>query len=435
LWDWEVKIYRKSADELAVRTALRPTVPARLTDLGIPKQLVIDLILRYLWLNGSATLAILHGALKLSVPVVETVFRELRQQQILEVKGMVGNDYSFTLSNSGHAVAGTRSQWCQYCGAAPVSIAQYREVIVSQADHPRLDREYLREAFHDLVLPKNLLDQLGAALAGRQTVFLYGETGSGKTSIAERLVRIYSDSVLVPYAVEVDGHIITVFDAALHEQVPEQDEGIDPRWVLCRRPCMSVGGEFCAEMLELRLDAATRVFIAPTQMKANNGVLVIDDFGRQLLSPRDLLNRWITALDRRVDYLTLVSGMKFQVPFELLVVFSTNLNPRDLADEAFLRRIQAKILVENASNDVFDEIFRRVANEHCLTLEPGVGPYLRKRCYEAGARHLRACYPSDICRLLKAIGEYENRPVRLDPQSIDRAVDLYFAKFPTTSGR
>jgi len=417
-----------------VPEALRPNLPNCLEDLGIPRQLVTDLLLRYLWLNGSATLTALHRALHLSIRVVETLFRDLRQQQLIEVKGMAGNDYSFTLSSSGHKLAEARNQWCQYAGPCPVSIAQYREVVASQASHPAVDRESLRQAFHDLVLPDKLLDQLGPALVGRQTLFLYGETGSGKTSIAERLVRICGDTVLVPHAIEVDGHIIAVFDPAVHHPATYQDENLDPRWVECRRPCITVGGELSAEMLELRLDEATRVFIAPAQMKANNGVLVIDDFGRQMLSPRDLLNRWITALDRRVDYLTLVSGMKFQVPFELLVVFSTNLNPSDLADEAFLRRIQAKILIENTSDALFEEIFRRVAGEHSIPIEPDAARYLRERCLRAGAKRLRACYPADLCRLLIAIGQYEKHPVRFDRASIDRAVDLYFAKLPAPSG-
>ena len=201
---------------------------------------------------------------------------------------------------------------------------------------------------------------MGPSLIGHQSLFLYGGTGNGKTSIAERILRIYHDAVVVPYAVEVDGHIITLFDPVVHRQLPFHDDLLDPRWAVCKRPCITVGGELSAAMLELRLDESTRVFISPCQMKANNGILIIDDFGRQMLSPRDLLNRWIVPLDRRVDYLTLSSGMKFQVPFELMVVFSTNLDPHDLADEAFLRRIQTKVLVENVSAEVFDEIFRRV---------------------------------------------------------------------------
>jgi predicted ATPase with chaperone activity len=291
-----------------------------------------------------------------------------------------------------------------------------------------LSRESLRRAFDDLVLPDGLLDQLGPALIGHQSLFLYGGTGNGKTSIAERILRIYQDSVVVPYAVEVDGHIISLFDPVVHRELPFHDDLLDPRWAVCQRPCITMGGELSAAMLELRLDDSTRVFIAPCQMKANNGILVIDDFGRQMVEPRDLLNRWIVPLDRRVDYLTLSSGMKFQVPFELMVVFSTNLDPHDLADEAFLRRIQTKVLVDDISAEVFDEIFRRVMQTHQVPAEPGSAEYLRERCEAYAARVLRACYPMDIYRLVKAIGEYEGRPVRMTRVNIDRAVALYFAK-------
>ena len=175
-------------------------------------------------------------------------------------------------------------------------------------------------------------------------------------------------------------------------------------------------------------DENTKVYEAPLQLKANGGILIIDDFGRQVLSPRELLNRWIVPLDRRVDYLTLASGMKFQIPFEMMVVFSTNLDPRDLADEAFLRRIQTKVLVENVSAEIFDRIFKRVAHVNSVPYEPGAPEYLRERCLAEGATHLRACYPNDVFKLVKAISEYEGRPVRLTRSNIDRAVGLYFAK-------
>src|SRR5579872_5589032 len=341
---------------------------------------------------------------------------------------MVGNDYAFTLTSNGRNQATARNEVCQYVGPTPVSIQQYQAVVRSQAAQVRLGRESLRQAFSDLVLPDGLLDQLGPSLIGHQSLFLYGGTGNGKTSIAERILRIYRDTVLVPYAVEVDGHIITVFDPVVHKQVPSDDEMLDPRWAVCERPCITVGGELSAAMLELRLDESTRVFISPCQMKANNGILIIDDFGRQVLSPRELLNRWIVPLDRRVDYLTLASGMKFRVPFEMMVVFSTNLNPRDLADEAFLRRIQTKVLVENVSPEVFDQIFKRIVDAHQVQCEPGCAEYLRERCKQAGAEYLRACYPNDIYKLVKAISEYEGRAVRLTKANIDRAVGLYFAK-------
>ena len=390
--------------------------------------MVTDLILRHLWLHGAGTLESLNTALKLSFPVLETLFHHFRQQQLLEVKGMLGNDYSFTLTSAGRALATARNDVCQYVGPAPVSIQQYHQMVKTQAAHVKLSRESLRRAFHDLVLPDGLLDSLGPSLIGHQSLFLYGGTGNGKTSIAERILRIYSDTVVVPYAVEVDGHIITLFDPVVHRPAPGGDEMLDPRWVVCERPCITVGGELSAAMLELRLDESTRVFISPCQMKANNGILIVDDFGRQMLSPRDLLNRWIVPLDRRVDYLTLASGMKFQVPFELMVVFSTNLDPHDLADEAFLRRIQTKVLVEDVSAEVFDQIFQRVVETNQVPCEPGSAEYLRERCLAAGTKHLRACYPLDIFRLVKAIGEYEGRPVWLTRVNIDRAVGLYFAK-------
>jgi len=316
-------------------------------------------------------------------------------------------------------------------GPAPVSIQQYHKVVKAQTAHIQLSRESLRQAFSDLVLPDSLLDSLGPSLIGHQSLFLYGGTGNGKTSIAERILRIYVDSVLVPYAVEVDGHIITLFDPVVHQSLPSHDDLLDPRWAVCRRPCITVGGELSAAMLELQLDESTRCFIAPFQMKANNGILIVDDFGRQMLAPRELLNRWVVPLDRRVDYLTLASGMKFQVPFELMVVFSTNLNPHDLADEAFLRRIQTKVLVDNVSPDVFDRIFQRVMQINQVPCEPGCAEYLRERCAAAGAQYLRACYPMDVYKLVRAISEYEGRPVRMTRTNIDRSVDLYFAKIQT----
>jgi hypothetical protein len=405
-----------------------PVIPDRLEDLGIPRALVTDLILRYLWLHGSGSLASLNEKLKLSFPILEGMFHQFRQQQLLEVKGMVGNDYSFTLTTAGRALATARNEVCQYVGPAPVSIQQYHQLVKAQAAQVHLNRESLKQFFNDLVLPDGLLDQLGPSLIGHQSLFLYGGTGNGKTSIAERLLRIHRDTVLVPYAVEVDGHVITLYDPVVHRTAPSSDEMLDPRWVVCERPCITVGGELCASMLELQLDQSTGVFISPCQMKANNGILIIDDFGRQVLTPRELLNRWIVPLDRRVDYLTLASGMKFQVPFEMMVVFSTNLNPRDLADEAFLLRIQTKVLVENVSADVFDRIFQRVVEAHQIPCEPGCAEYLRTRCLTAGATCLRACYPMDVYRLVKAISEYEGRPLRMTRANIDRAVELYFAK-------
>ncbi|MEI9971083.1 MAG: hypothetical protein WDO73_02965 [Ignavibacteriota bacterium] len=214
----------------------RPTLPDRVEDLGIPRAMVADLFLRYLWLHGSGTLEALHRKLMLSFPILETMFHQFRQQQLLEVKGMVGNDYAFSLTSSGRALATARSEVCAYVGPAPVSLQQYDAVVKSQTAHIQLNRESLRQAFSDLVLPDNLLDSLGPSLIGHQSLFLYGGTGNGKTSIAERILRIYEDTVLIPYCVEVDGHIITLFDPVVHQAVGSTDELLDPRWAVCKRP-------------------------------------------------------------------------------------------------------------------------------------------------------------------------------------------------------
>jgi predicted ATPase with chaperone activity len=405
-----------------------PMIPDRVEDLDIPRSMVADLVLRYLWLHGSATLAALQKTLKLSFPVLETMFHQFRQQQLLEVRGMVGNDYSFSLTTTGRALAASRAEVCQYVGPAPVSIQAYQSRVKAQTAKIKLNRESLRRAFSDLVLPDGLLDQLGPSVIGHQSLFLYGSTGNGKTSVAERILRVYQDKILVPYAVEVDGHIILLYDPVVHRAAPHTDEDQDPRWVLCERPCITMGGELVAGMLELRLDEATRVFIAPPQLKANNGILIIDDFGRQVMTPRELLNRWIVPLDRRVDYLTLNSGMKFQVPFELMVVFSTNLDPADLADEAFLRRIQNKIHVEPVSPELFDRIAMRIIETKRIPYETGYIEHLRELCIRGGNGTLRACYPMDIYKIVVAISEYEARPVYLTKANANRAVDLYFAK-------
>jgi energy-coupling factor transporter ATP-binding protein EcfA2 len=412
----------------STRSAYCPPVPETPEDLDLPHGLVVDLVLRRTYTTGHSTLQGLSQALKLSPILMENIFRELRSEQLIEVKGMVGNDYSFVLTQNGRSLAGERFQICHYAGAAPVSIRQYHKATKLQAAKVRIDRRSLRQAFSDLVLTDRLLDQLGPAIISQSSIFLYGPTGSGKTSLAERMLRVYQDAILVPYAVEVDRQIIQLYDPVVHDAIEAPDQDIDPRWVLCRRPCVAAGGELTPSMLELRLDEATGIYAAPIQMKANNGVLVIDDFGRQLMSPRELLNRWIVPLDRRVDYLSLRYGVKFQVPFETMVVFATNLDPRELADEAFLRRLQNKVYVEAIEPPLFDEIFRRVASARNLPYEPDTAEYLRKLCHREGSMELRACYPADICSILAAIANYEGRPARASKEDLERAVALYFAQ-------
>jgi hypothetical protein len=387
----------------------------------------VDLILRRLYVVGTGTLESLSSTLKLSWQVVETVFHQLRQQQLLDVKGMIGNDYTFTLTGGGRAMASERMAICSYAGPAPVSIKDYHKSTRAQAAKVTVNRVTLRRAFSDLVITDAMLDQLGPSLISQKSVFLYGPTGNGKTSLAERMLRVYTDRILIPHAVEVDGQVIMLYDPVVHHKVDLQEEYLDPRWVVCHRPFITVGGELVPSMLELRLDESSGVYAAPFQMKANNGILLIDDFGRQVISPRELLNRWIVPLDRRVDYLSLRYGVKFQIPFETMVVFSTNLDPQDLADEAFLRRIQNKIFVDVVDPQAFDEIFRRVVAERNLACEPGVGDYFRDMCVRINSE-LRACYAADFCNIMQSVGEYESRPMKINPAELERAAALYFTK-------
>lgn len=412
----------------SARTLFAPSIPTDFASLGIPQSLVLDLVLRRMLIEGYSNLQSLGRALRLSVPVVDIIFRHMRQQQLVEVKGMVGNDYNFVLSQAGRELASERFQVTQYAGAAPVSLADYQSAIRDQAAKVDVDRGALKSVFSDLVVSDDLLDQLGPALISQSSIFVYGPTGNGKTSLAERMLRVYKDLVLIPYAIEVDNQIISVYDPVVHERVDEDDPNCDPRWVVCKRPCIVVGGELIPSMLELRLDESSGIYAAPLQIKANNGIFIIDDFGRQLMSPRDLLNRWIVPLDRRVDYLTLRYGVKFQIPFEVLVVFSTNLDPADLADEAFLRRIQSKIYVDAVDPESFDEIFRRVVRSKSMVAEADSAEYLRTLCLQDGRTELRACFPLDICNILQAIGKYERRPPKMTKPELARASALYFAR-------
>ncbi|MBV9501086.1 MAG: hypothetical protein JO138_17080 [Acidobacteriaceae bacterium] len=367
--------------------------------------------------------------MKLSTSIIKALFEEMRKQQWIEVKGSDGLDYSFGLTTAGRALAAERSQTCNYTGPAPVSLNDYSRAVKTQVAKVKINRAGLRAAFFDLVVSDSFLDRLGPALISQQSLFLYGPTGNGKTSYSERLLRTYDDSVILPYAVEVDGQIVIVYDPVIHTRLPVEPRHLDPRWVVCRRPCVTAGGELTAASLDLRFDGNSGAYVAPLQMRANNGILIIDDFGRQTMSARELLNRWILPLDRRVDYLTLSYGMKFQIPFELLVVFSTNLDPSELLDMAFLRRLPNKVYVGDIDDETFDLIFERETAKQNIACDPGGAESLRRLCKLHGGKELRACYPIDICRILVWIGEYENRSaVEATHEALERAVGLYFAQ-------
>jgi hypothetical protein len=399
--------------------------PRSEADLGIPESLVQELFLKHVFRKGSGTLFGLARSLCLPVGIVEAVFHRMKTRQMVEVRGMNGEDYNFTLTNAGKTETLDRMQLSRYCGPVPVPLGSYQAAVRAQVFRTKVNRTQLREAYGDLTLEPGLLNRLGPALASCKSMFLYGPSGTGKSSLAERLLRVFHEPIGIPHAVEVDGSIVTVFDPAVHTLSPDPPYDHDPRWAWCSRPCIIVGGELVGSMLEAHREGDAGSYTAPLHMKANNGVFVIDDFGRQLIAPRDLLNRWIVPLDRRIDYLTLASGQKFEVPFEVFVVFSTNLNPTELADEAFLRRIPNKILVDAVSADVFDEIvIRRLEAERWVS-EPGSAGHLRGLCKDRGG-DLRPCYPRDMFRIIESIASFEEREPWLNVPDINRAAELYF---------
>lgn len=398
--------------------------PERFEDLGIAEDLVEELFLKHAYKAGACTIVSISASLRLPVYLAELVFRKLKTQNLIEVRGTRGDDFAFVLSTAGKSAAIERQQASRYTGPLPVTLAQYEAAVRSQVARTRLNRARLEEAYQDLTLPADLLDRLGPALVAQKSMFLYGPSGTGKSSLAERVLRIYRDRIAVPYAVEIDGNIVSVFDASVHRPAGPQRADDDPRWVFCERPSIIVGGELVSEMLELQRDPEQGNLIAPLHMKANNGIFVIDDFGRQPVAPRDLLNRWIVPLDRRVDYLT-VSGAKFPIPFEVFVVFSTNLNPSDLADEAFLRRIPNKVLVDSISTEVFDHIVGKRLESSGWHSEDGAAEHLRNVC-EAHGGGLRACYPRDLCEIIQSIAEFEERTPQLTKSDVDRAAELYY---------
>jgi Magnesium chelatase, subunit ChlI len=395
--------------------------------IDLNQSIVEDLLLRRASLSDRTTIGKMAVDLCLHPNVVQQAFQNLRDRSFFDVLHLEGlGNYHFSLTEAGASRSRMVFDRSGYVGPAPVTMTTYTEIVGWLRTEVEVSDERLKARFNDLVMNPKIVDELGAAFAGQRSILLWGPAGTGKTSLAERLVRLYEDWILVPHAVEVDGAIIGVYDPSIHTKVDTEIPDLDPRWVICERPLVTAGGELELSMLQLQRDPVTKVYSAPLQMKANNGILLIDDFGRQMVEPGALLNRWIIPLERRIDYLSLSSGQKFSVPFEVLVVFSTNLDPRDLGDDAFFRRIQNKIYIGAATPEEFDEILNRAAKHFEVDLPAGAHESVRRKLRETGGRGLSACYPVDLVRLVRNVADYRKQPRIMSDHMIDQAASLYF---------
>jgi predicted ATPase with chaperone activity len=403
--------------------------PQSFHDIDVRQSVLEDLALKILYLSGTISILELGERMKLGFEISTDIFGRLRTERFCQVSGMAGNIPHISITSEGRTRALELLTQCHYAGHAPVTLESYvnmarRQSVRDVSVHP----PDVERAFAHLVIDEKSLRQFGTALNSGSAIFLYGPPGTGKTTIAETLSKVLSkEDVWIPYAVEVDGQIITVYDPAIHKRntLAEPRER-DERWVLCQRPTVLVGGELTIDMLDLEFNPQTRFYVGPVQMKANNGVLILDDFGRQRVSPAELLNRWVVPLDRRIDFLTLAGGKKIEMPFEMLVVFASNLDPATLVDAAFLRRIQTKIHVGAATDEQFTEIFRRVAKENEIEVDDGICQDLIAFIRGVLDQELRSCHPRDIVNQVRWAARFEGTKPRLDRTALMRAVEAYF---------
>ena len=409
-------------------TTAEPLAPQTIPETHVPKGLLEELALKLLVLEGGLNILDMSERICLSLPITEELCQVLRKEQLCEVKGTIGRYYWLAPTDKGRAQASELFSRNQYAGPAPVPLTEYDVRVHSQSiQQTKVTPADLARALHGLVLEPEIVTRLGTAAVSGSATFLYGPSGTGKTSVAQRLRLIYSDAVWIPYAVEVDGQIISVFDSGVHRRMTPPNIGeTDRRWALCERPCVLAGGEFATQMLELQFNPVTQFYSAPLQMKANNGILIVDDFGRQSISPEALLNRWLTPLDRRVDYLSLASGVKFAAPFDVFVVFATNLDPKRLADNAFQRRIPNKIILDYATPKQFMEIFRRECEVRLLSPDTGLAEWLVKYLTEEMKQPLRQSTPRDLLQQLFWASTYLGVEPRLTTKAIEDACRNYF---------
>lgn len=406
------------------------TAPRTFEDLGVKRSLLEDLALKMIYLRGEMSVQELSEDMKVTMGIAEDLFRRLRKDMLCEVTGMIGTVHRVTTTSGGKTRALELLTLNQYAGPAPVSLNDYVDRVRSQSVRSVVvGPEEMVRGFRHLVVEQELLDQLGTALNSGRAIFLYGPTGTGKTTIAETLAHImHKDDIWLPYAVEVDGQIITIFDEHTHQRVEngKAEHDMDRRWVMCKRPRVLVGGELSMEMLDLQFNPLTKYYSGPLQMKANNGMLIVDDFGRQRMRPSELLNRWVVPLDRHIDFLTMTGGRKVQIPFDLVVVFATNLDPAKMVDEAFLRRIQTKIKVDFVTPEQFHDIFFMVCDEFGVGYERKVVDQLLQMLKDELKQPLRGCFPRDLVQQVIWAAKYNGSKPALTEESIRTACRTYF---------
>ena len=414
-----------------------PPMPASVKETGLGLGFLTDLAIKIMYFEGNISGYELAEHLKLPYSgVVDQVLEFLRREKLCEVKGSGGfaeAAYQYAIAQKGRLMAREALDRSQYAGPAPVTLETYNTAIRRQPLRSVVaNQRTMRKTLSHLVIGEDTFAQIGPAVNSGRSVFLFGDPGNGKTAIAESIGRmLLGNDMYIPYAIEVGGQIIRVFDGVNHveiEETPSGNRGPDPRWVHIRRPVITAGGELTLETLDLVYDETNKYYEAPFQVKANGGMLLIDDFGRQQARPRDLLNRWIVPLEKRVDFLTLHTGRKIEIPFDVLIVFSTNLAPRDLVDEAFLRRIRHKIEIKDPTWDEYREIFRRVCEKKGLPYNDQGLAYLIQEHYLKHNRPKRACHPRDIVDQLIDIARYLNVPAMLSKDLIDRACEAYFVE-------
>lgn len=425
---------------ISTATAELPLAPTTHVEAGLSLDMLVQLALKTLHFAGELTGAELATRLGVNFSVVEPALEALKTQRQVEIGGgtMIGRaSYRYRITDAGRQRAVLFLESNHYVGVAPVPFEQYRRYMLGFArTAPRsATRDRVREAFSHLVISQSVLDQLGPAINAGHSMFVYGPPGNGKTVISQAIRKLLDGEIAIPHAIEVEGAIIRFFDPVNHEPIEGTDDSSlmldigarhDRRWVRCRRPMVMVGGELTLESLELSYSPTTGFYRAPVQAVANGGVLVIDDFGRQRVPPRDLLNRWIVPLESRVDFLTLQSGQKFELPFNVLVVFATNIKPADLVDEAFLRRIHYKVFAESPSVSEFMRIFENCCRERQLDFDRPLIQNLLKNYYEPRKLPLRGCQPRDLIDQALSLAEYLAAPRALSSDLLEAACASYF---------